>query len=379
MKRKFALLLALVTVLTTIFTITAFPVKAAAEPASVDPNQLEVGTSLPTKTTRNLVVDEEADFGDIYSTYNNTSSRAVMKVEQENGENYVAMRASNNVAANYILNTSVLTNKIPNGSVVKIKLVFRPTEGFTTNASNESSRFILRLDSTKNDMRFGSVFTDEQFDGETWLTYETEFTLKADCKYVHFYNYAKPGHGCDIKSIEITYLGDRRPEITTTSYDYDSASKQDLAVSVDTKAYAIEGLLVKGPEDADMHMVARNAYSLSEDFKTLTINSSWLRALTDGKYTFTIQIEETFYKFTVNVTGYVPEPVTDPTTEPVTEPVTEPMTEPVTEPMTEPVTDPVTEPTPANNSDSVTIVAIICATVAVVAIAAVVIVLKKKR
>ena len=86
MKRKFALLLALVTVLTTVFTITAIPAEAAAEPASVDPNQLAVGTTLPTKTTRNLAVDDDTDFGDFYSTYNNTSSRAVMTVESENGE-----------------------------------------------------------------------------------------------------------------------------------------------------------------------------------------------------------------------------------------------------------------------------------------------------
>ena len=372
MKRKLALLFTFITALATICSVS---VHAAGVPATVYADQLEAGTSLPTKTTRNLVVDEEADFGDIYSTYNNTSSRSVMTVEQENGENYIAMRASSNVGANYFLNTSVLTNKIPNGSVVKIKLVFRPTAGFTTNASKESSRFILRLDSTKNDMRFGSVFTDDQFDGKTWLTYETEFTLKADCKYVHFYNYAQPGHGCDVKSIEITYLGGRLPEITTTSYDYDSASKQDLAVSVDTKAYAIEGLLVKGPEDADMHMVPRNAYSLSEDFKTLTIQARWLRTLTDGKYTFTIQIEETHYKFTVNVTGYVPEPVTEPPTEPVTEPATDPVTDPTTDPVTDPANDPATE----NNAGTSPIIIVAIVIIAMLIIAGVVVVLKKKR
>lgn len=492
MKRKFALLLALVTVLTTVFTITAIPAKAAAEPASVDPNQLEAGTSLPTKTTKNLAVDEDTDFGDFYSTYNNTSSRAVMTVEKENNENYVAMRAADNVGSDYILNTSVLTNKIPSGSTVKIKIVFRPTKDFASNASAASSKFIIRLGDTVNTLRIGSAFSTDQFDGETWLTYEKEFTLKADskyfhfynyaeaghgcdiksieltditdankgpasvlpnqlevgaalpteattnlvanaaadfgdfhsiynhtpsksvmtvaqendenyismragdtntsyiyntsvlsttipngttikvkmvfrptkdfetttattskmffirlgstsnttndlkignvfsaeqfdgetwltyekeitlqtnCTYLHFYNYAKPGHGCDIKSIEVAYVsGSNLPEIATKTYNYDIASNEDLAVTVDTKEKPVESLFVKRPDDADMRFVARNAYSMSEDFKTLTIQARWLKELDNGEHTFTVQIEETYYQFTVTVTGAVAEP-----------------------------------------------------------------------
>ena len=88
MKKKFTLLFALVMVLATIFAVGSFNVSAAGTPATVCPDQLTAGAALPTKTTRNLLTDENADFGDIYSTYNNTSSRATMTVQQENNENY---------------------------------------------------------------------------------------------------------------------------------------------------------------------------------------------------------------------------------------------------------------------------------------------------
>ncbi|MBE5757052.1 MAG: hypothetical protein E7342_04540 [Clostridiales bacterium] len=306
MKRKFGLLFTLIMALTMIFTINSFTAQATGIPATVCPDQLEVGAALPTKTTRNLLTDENADFGDIYSNYNNTSSRATMTVQQENNENYIAMRAKDNVGSNYILNTSVLTNKIKNGSIVKIKLVFRPTKDFATNGTNNKKMFLLRLDSTKNDIQVGGSYLDTTFDGQTWLTFEKEFTLKADCKYFHFYNYAQPGHGCDIKYIEITYLGSKVPEISTKEYDYDSKSNQDLAVTVDTKEFPVESLFVQGPEDEKMHFVARNAYSMSEDFKTLIIQARWLKTLINGEHTFTVQIEETYYTFTVTVTGYEP-------------------------------------------------------------------------
>ena len=62
-----------------------------------------------------------------------------------------------------------------------------------------------------------------------------------------------------------------------------------------------------------MHFVARNAYSMSEDFKTLTIQARWLKTLINGEHTFTVQIEETYYTFTVTVTGYEP-PAQEPDT-----------------------------------------------------------------
>ncbi|MBE5757054.1 MAG: hypothetical protein E7342_04550 [Clostridiales bacterium] len=323
MKKKFTLLFALIMIVTTIFAVGSFNVQAAiGETAKVDYNQLAVGYTLPTKLTSNLTPNSNAMGGGFYSTYNDDSKISTMVIKKDtDNQNYVEVRSTidDSAEVDFIQHTSRLSSTIMKNAVVKVKAVFRPTKDFQTNATRADSKFILRLGGSDNTMRIGNAFSADQFDGETWLTYEKEFTVKKDFTYYHFITYAKNGHGVDIKSMELELISNSgSPAINPTSYNYDASTGEDLVVGADTKGLFIESIFFQGPKDAQKRFVTRSDYESSADYKSITFSADWLKYLDNGTYTFSIQISATDYTFTVTVTNAEPPVVEAPTPYPDT-------------------------------------------------------------
>ncbi|MBE5757185.1 MAG: hypothetical protein E7342_05215 [Clostridiales bacterium] len=268
------------------------------KPATLTFDHFEVGAKLPTENTANVQTDYESYLGGFYTVYN-SNSRATAYVRQDtDGSKYLEHRTTDASSTKAVVSYTGAT--IPNGATVRIKIVFRPSKGFV---HNNSKWFFIRLGATANDVRICDAFNNVTFDGETWLTYDEEFTLKALGDYVYMYHYGDVGHGIDIKSLEISFVSDpTAPVFETNFYNRKVESTEDLHVNVDlTNVSFIEGLLLDKEDGNEPIFVTRSAYRKADDGKALIINADYLNKLGHGEHKFILQVNEVLYNFIVNV------------------------------------------------------------------------------
>ena len=122
--------------------------------------------------------------------------------KEENGDKYLALRTLRE--QNYRSFNIDLNNEVRESGTYKVKVEFRPTEGFKLQSGKTKPLFLRFSENLAVGNDVAVYFDDLIPDANGWFTAEADLTSAVNSKQLRVFTYASRGHGVDIRSITVT-------------------------------------------------------------------------------------------------------------------------------------------------------------------------------